>query len=303
MRVTFIGFGEAARAFADSLSAVDPGLAFSAYDILFDAQGLEGEAATAARRRDVSVLPTAREAAEGADWVVSAVTAASSLEAAASVRDALGPGQVLIDINSVSPGRKRETERLVAARGAAYVDMAVMAPVHPRGHRTPVLVAGRLPPRVAQALDRLGFDYEVVGDQAGEATAIKMVRSLFVKGLEAVAVTTLVAAEASGCLDRVLASLAKSYPGLDWPGFASYQLERVATHGVRRAAEMRESGRTLDELGFGGDLARAVAAVQDEIGLLGLGSVARGDLGVALRTIGDRLAPGVSHGTAERRSA
>src|SRR5690606_29017336 len=130
----------------------------------------------------------------------------------------LRQGQVVIDINSGSPGRKAESAALVVARGARYLDMAVMAPVHPRGHRTPVLVAGAEAEALWLSLSALGFDGSVAGAEVGAATAIKMVRSLFVKGLEALTVETLLAAEAAGCREEILASLSASYPGLGWPG-------------------------------------------------------------------------------------
>lgn len=265
-RIAFIGFGEAGRAFARSLAAAGP-VRIAAYDILQDSGG-DGvlRAAAAALSVDLAVDPAA--AAERANVVISAVTAAESLKAAQSVRDALRPGQVFIDINSVSPGRKQKTAALVEAAGAAYCDMAVMAPVHPRGHRTPVLVAGAGNAELETLLNDFGFDFDRAGERPGDATAIKMIRSLFVKGLEALTVQALAAAAEQGVYDRLFASLAGSFPGLDWSGFPAYQFERMAIHGQRRAAEMRESAATFAELGFarGGDLARAVAALQDIVG-------------------------------------
>jgi hypothetical protein len=63
----------------------------------------------------------------------------------------------------------------------------------------------------------------------------------------------------------VAGSLAGSFPGLGWPDFAAYEFERTMTHGGRRAEEMRESAAMLDDLGLGGGLARAIAAVQDRM--------------------------------------
>jgi 3-hydroxyisobutyrate dehydrogenase-like beta-hydroxyacid dehydrogenase len=204
--------------------------------------------------------------------VFSAVTAADSLDAGRSVATLLTPSQVFIDLNSVSGGRKQETAALVGAGGAAYLDMAVMAPVHPRGHRTPVLIAGPHSGSLAPVLEALGFDFAVAGDDVGAATTIKMLRSMFVKGLEAITVQTLLAAREAGRFDEIYASLSKSFPGLGWPDFPTYLIERVATHGIRRAAEMRESAVTMAELGFpaGHDMALAVAALQQEIGDLRL---------------------------------
>lgn len=267
MRIGFIGFGEAGRAFRDSLSTHDPALAFAAFDRLLEGEGAYGDCRAALRERGVT------EAARGtgmpdADWVFSAVTADQSLEAATDACAWLRPGQVFFDINSVSPDRKRETARRVSATGAIYVDMAVMAPVHPKGHRTATLLAGPVDDALKQRLSALGFSFDVVGPDAGAATAIKMVRSLFVKGLEAITVEALLAAQASGCLDTVMASLSGSFPGLGWPTFAQYEFERTIRHGKRRAAEMRESAATLAELGLHAPLATAIADVQDKMGAL-----------------------------------
>ena len=189
MYLAFIGFGEAARAFVASLKPL--GIeAFTAYDIK-QGTAAAGEIEKAAAELGVTLADGPVEAIEGADWIFSAVTAASSLEAAQSVESGLKSGQVYLDINSVSAKRKQDTATLVRANGTQYVDMAVMAPVHPRGHRTPVLIAGDHGGDVGDMLARLEFEFRVVGDAVGAATSIKMIRSLFVKGLEAITVQAL----------------------------------------------------------------------------------------------------------------
>jgi 3-hydroxyisobutyrate dehydrogenase-like beta-hydroxyacid dehydrogenase len=265
--IAFLGFGEAARAFRESLAATDPALAFLAWDIKLD--GPEAPAMRAAIEAHRVTETAGPEGLAAADWVVSAVTADQSLLAVLPLLPALGAGNQVVDINSVSPGRKRETATRVEETGARYLDMAVMAPVHPRGHRTPVLVAGGGLGGARAALDGLGFAWREAGPEPGAATAVKMVRSLFVKGLEAVTVETLLAAERSGCFEEILASLSESYPGLGWPGIATYHFERALTHGARRAAEMRESAATLDELGLQGALAVEIAEVQARMGMAG----------------------------------
>jgi 3-hydroxyisobutyrate dehydrogenase-like beta-hydroxyacid dehydrogenase len=263
MQFSFIGFGEAARAFADSLRMRPDAPGLAAYDIRMDAEMAEAMARLGVRR-----AATPAEALAGAAWIFSAVTADQSLAAIEAVAPHLLAGQIVFDINSVSPGRKRETAALVEAAGGAYLDVAVMAPVHPKGHATPVLLAGVAAERLAPSLAALGFSLDVVGPEPGAATAIKMVRSLFVKGLEAITVEALIAASASGCFDRVYESLSESFPGLGWPDCATYTFERALRHGARRAAEMRESAATLEAVGLVGGLAAQVAEVQARMGAL-----------------------------------
>lgn len=285
MRIGFLGFGEAARAFRESLAAADPSLRFAAYDILLETQGQDGECGRAMRAHVAEIAASPERLVSGADWIISAVTADQSLEAARSVAHYVKAGQAFIDINSVSPQRKRDTQALLAPTGPSYVDMAVMAPVHPNGHRTPVLVAGTVESEATETLERLGFDFEFVGPEPGAATAVKMVRSVFVKGLEAITVETLLAAAASGCLDHILRSLKGSYPGLDLDHLGPYHFERSLRHGRRRAAEMHESAATLEELGLCGEVAEAIAEVHDRMGALGCDALPHPSFEAALQTL------------------
>lgn len=280
MKIAFIGFGEAARAFSDTLSRTADVDILATYDVRQDES-----VASAATGRGLRFEPDVGRAIAGADWIFSAVTADRSLDAVQSALDHLVPGQLLIDINSVSPGRKRRSAELVTGRGAAYLDMAVMAPVHPRGHATLVLLAGATADESRGTFEHLGFAFEVIGVDAGTATAIKMVRSMFVKGLEALTVETLLAAATAGCFDRVLDSLAATYPGLGWPDNARYMFERTLHHGLRRAAEMRESAITYDELGYVGALADRIADVQERMGRVPATDLPAGPLEAAVARI------------------
>ena len=267
--IAFIGFGEAARAFTDSLRATGP-VAVRAYDILIHGPQA-GALAEAASSRGVTLTETAAEAIAGADFVFSAVTAAAATDALALPYAGRVHPHVLFDINSVTAARKAANAARVRASGAQYVDMAVMAPAHPAGHRTPVFVAGDTAPALP-FLTGFDFRFEDLGPEAGQATAVKMVRSLFVKGLEAITVQCLTAAEASGCGERILASLAKSYPGLGIENLGAYTFERVTTHGRRRAEEVREVAQTMRDLGYpaGAALAEGIADVQAAFAAAGI---------------------------------
>jgi 3-hydroxyisobutyrate dehydrogenase-like beta-hydroxyacid dehydrogenase len=265
LRLCFIGFGEAGQALAAGLS--EGGLdGIAAWDILFpEPDGEKLRAAGAAI--GVRLAASAQDAVCGSDMIVSAVTAASSLEAALSVEPHLD-GQVFLDINSVSPGRKQETAKHLAG-AARYVDVAVMAPVNPARHRTPMLLAGPQAEAIEPLLTELGMNATLAGPATGAAAAIKMVRSVMVKGLEALTYECFVAAARAGVTDQVMASLAKSFPGLDWSKTIAYNLERMARHGARRAAEMEEVADTLRELGLEPLMALATAQRQRHMGALG----------------------------------
>jgi 3-hydroxyisobutyrate dehydrogenase-like beta-hydroxyacid dehydrogenase len=265
-RVSFIGFGEAGQAIAAGLR--DAGIErIAAWDILFPQA--EGERLKAAGDKiGVRLANSAADAAAETDMIISAVTAASSLEAARSVAGHLNGNPYYLDINSVSPGRKRETAKLLGEK-ARYVDVAVVAPIHPFRHRTPLLIAGPHAEEISPLLRELEMQLSVVSADTGQAAAIKMIRSVMIKGIEALTLECFLAASRAGLLDEVTASLKNNYPSLDWSKIADYNLERMASHGERRAAEMEESALTLRELGLDPLMVDATVKRQREMGAIG----------------------------------
>ena len=265
-RISFIGFGEAGQAIASGLR--DEGIErIAAWDILFP-ESAGARLKTAGDAIGVRIATSAADAVRETDLVISAVTAASSLEAARSVAPHLAGNPYYLDINSVSPGRKQETAKLLAER-ARYVDVAVIAPIHPARHRTPLLLSGGQAEEISPLLRELGMQLTVVSNETGSAAAIKMIRSVMIKGIEALTLECFLAAERAGVLEEVTASLKNNYPTLDWTKIADYNLERMASHGERRAAEMEESAATLRELGLEPLMVDSTVQRQREMGALG----------------------------------
>ncbi|HEY1541744.1 MAG TPA: DUF1932 domain-containing protein [Xanthobacteraceae bacterium] len=267
-RLCFIGFGEAGQAFAAGLKTAGV-TAMAAWDVLFPVPAGAGLRA-AGEQIGVRVGASAADAIQGSDIVIAAVTAASSLEAAQQAKPHLHAEQFYLDINSVSPGRKQATDKHLAGV-ARYVDVAVMAPVHPARHQTPVLLAGPHAPAIESVMRELGMKPAITGPEIGQAAAIKMVRSVMIKGMEALTAECFLAATRAGVTPQILASLGKSFPTLDWNKIVAYNLERMANHGTRRAAEMEEVADTLRELGIDPHMANATVQRQRQMGKLGKG--------------------------------
>jgi 3-hydroxyisobutyrate dehydrogenase-like beta-hydroxyacid dehydrogenase len=210
---------------------------------------------------------TIEGALRGADAAFCVVTADQALIAAENYGPLLEPGALWLDMNSVAPETKRAAAALIEAAGGRYVDVAVMAPVQPAARAVPLLVSGPHADDAVGLLARSGFtNVRKVGAEVGRASAIKMVRSVLVKGLEALTTECVLAADAAGVRDEVLASLDASWREMGWADRADYNLDRMIVHGLRRAAEMDEVVKTLDALGTGSAMARAGAARQREIG-------------------------------------
>jgi 3-hydroxyisobutyrate dehydrogenase-like beta-hydroxyacid dehydrogenase len=171
-----------------------------------------------------------------------------------------------------------------------------MAAVHPKRNMTPLLIAGPHAEAVAPLLIDLPMAPRVVAGEVGAASSIKMIRSVMVKGLEALTAECVLAAVAAGVEDEVLGSLMRSHPGIDWPGQAAYNVERSMVHGARRAAEMEEVARTLTDLGLPADMARATVDWQRRIAAAGVEGV---DDAAGPKALSDLLLPAIRN---QRRS-
>ena len=155
-----------------------------------------------------------------------------------------------------------------------------MAPVLPARQRTPLLVSGEHSAAALDALTALGLNARVQAGPVGKASAVKMVRSIMVKGLEALSAECLLAGRLAGVEAEVLDSLNASHPGFDWASRSAYNLERMLNHGGRRAAEMTEVCHFLNELGMTEPLSERTASWQRRLGDLHLAEAANEDVTV-----------------------
>ncbi len=262
-RLAFVGFGEAATAFLAGWGDNRPAHV-AAYDFKTDAPDQRADMLARYGQHRVAGAGTIGEALEGAEAVFSVVTADRALEAAEAAAS-LPSGVLWLDCNSCAPDTKRRAAEVVEKAGGRYVDVAVMAPVHPKRHHAPLLIAGPHAEAAREVLLALDMRPEIAGEAVGDASAIKMIRSVMIKGFEALTAECFLAARRAGVEERVLASLQSSDPYLDWRKRGAYNLERMIVHGARRAAEMREVAKTVGSLGLPNGMSAATAIWQDEI--------------------------------------
>lgn len=246
--IALIGLGEVGTILADDLS--QRGFALSAWDVRF-ADPASPPSQAAASRSFLRRGSDAADAVAGADLVISAVTAARTIDAAKAAAAGMAAGAVFVDFNSASPGAKGEAAAAVNGAGARYVEAAVMSPVPPKRLGTPILLGGPHADAVLASLRDIGLsNLSVFSAEYGKASAAKMCRSVMVKGIEALLSESLLAARHYGVDDTVLTSLNDLFPGPDWHKLSRYMISRTMEHGKRRAEEMREVARTVEEAGL-----------------------------------------------------
>jgi 3-hydroxyisobutyrate dehydrogenase-like beta-hydroxyacid dehydrogenase len=234
LTIALLGLGEAGSAIAGDLVAA------GAVVRGFDPAGAE--------LAGVEVTADASAAAEGSDVVLSVNAAAAAVAVANSAAGALRPGQVYADLNSAGAKLKRAIADVVAPTGAAFADVALMAPVPGNGLRTPALVSGPGAGAFKERIGGLGMPVEVLGDEPGQAAARKLLRSVFMKGVAAASIESLRAAERAGCEPWLRDEIVAVLTGAD-----DKLLDRLLTgsqrHATRRRSEMRDARELLGELG------------------------------------------------------
>jgi 3-hydroxyisobutyrate dehydrogenase-like beta-hydroxyacid dehydrogenase len=269
-----IGFGEAGNAFSSSWRQQLPNLKIMTYDIKTDNPDNSISSVKWQEYSNVGVTGcgTLAEAINSSSAVFSFVTADQAHDAAKKAADVMAPDALFFDCNSCAPSSKRASAVVIENAGKRYVDVAVMAPVHSDPLKTPLLICGPHSDEAVQILSTLGLKTDVVPGDIGRASSIKMMRSLMIKGLEALVLESLLAARKAGVEEEVIASLDASFPGWDWASHSAYCMERSTRHGIRRAAEVAEVAKTVNDLGLDNKMSLAIVEWQQTIGELGLPS-------------------------------
>lgn len=269
--VALIGFGEAGQAFAGALGW---SCQTKAFDKLIDDPDCRSTLMADYAALNVRGAATLQEALSDTDLVLSLVTAGEALAAATDAAGFIQKGALYCDMNSVSPDTKRSAAAKIDAAGGRYVDVAVMSPVKPAELKAPLLISGPHALEAERALRGVGFhNPRSLGGHVGEASAVKMIRSVLVKGIEALTAEAMLAASEAGVVNEVLGSLDSTDRTMSWRERADYNLERIIVHGKRRAEEMEEAVRTLQSLGIQPLLTEGTVRRQREIGALGLDPV------------------------------
>jgi len=261
----FIGFGEAGMAFAAGMPT-----RVLAYDVKTSTRESRRAKIEDYESLGVEWGPSSHVVSSG-NLIFSLVTADNSLAAARDAARWIVPGALYCDMNSVAPETKRAAAEAIDSAGGRYADVAVMAPVYPSRRAVPLLVSGAHAGDAVEALTISGFsNVRSLPGGVGAASSVKMIRSVIVKGIEALTAECVLAAHQAGVVDEVLVSLDASKPEGTWAERANYNLDRMMVHGLRRAAEMEEVVKTLHALGVDASMTSGTVARQRAIGKLQL---------------------------------
>jgi 3-hydroxyisobutyrate dehydrogenase-like beta-hydroxyacid dehydrogenase len=227
-----VGYGEVGKIITAGLKSQMHSV--HAWDLKFVDDKVKSTELAHAATAGVTACDGMQALCQASNFIVSAVTASQTLAVAQAAAQHIQAGSVFLDLNSASPGTKQQAAKLIEAAGAHYVEAGVMTSIPPYGIRVPMLLGGSQAAEIAPRLIALGMDAKAVSTDIGIASAIKMCRSVMIKGLEALVIESYATARKYGVEDHVIPTLAANRCLLLQPRCATRQTP------CRRNARIRE---------------------------------------------------------------
>ncbi|EJN12000.1 beta-hydroxyacid dehydrogenase, 3-hydroxyisobutyrate dehydrogenase [Bradyrhizobium sp. YR681] len=248
-KIAFVGFGEAARCFAKHL------VAQTGIQVVAFCQGKTNAPPYSQAFRAVAAdcgatLVDRLEDLADADVIFSAVVVAVAAETGEAIARIIRPGCLVVDINAATPRTKQRVAAAVEARGGLFADANLMGSVDLYGAAVTLYTSGSGAERFAEVFKPLGMRIDVAGPEAGTAAAVKMLRSVVTKGMEALLVEALTAATLAGVRDETMRGLCASMDATTFSKFLDMCVRSDVLHAERRAVEMDGVAAGLRELGF-----------------------------------------------------
>ncbi len=246
--VALLGLGEAGTAIARGLAEHWRGQAKEHHIIAVDKAQKDNIRGPAITRRaaeiGVEINDHYTEALSAANIVFSVVTGIDAADAASSAKGLLKPGTLYLDVNTLTGKQTSDIELRMKNSGLNYIDVAAMGGFSTYGHRAPLVLSGEKAEQAAAWMQPLGFDVTVMSDRAGDASAVKIIRSIMVKGLEALGVECMVAAHRAGLINEVL----DCFSDIDSRTFAGMVKSLTASHTNHAKRRMEEVDKVIENL-------------------------------------------------------
>jgi len=263
MNVTIIGFGEAGPVFGGQF--LNSGASVMAWDKRQSDPQTKEHQVKKTQALGIQAAASMQEAVTSANLIISTVTASQAVIAAEEASTSLQAGCHWLDLNSVSPESKQAVQKIVSAQDALFTEGVAMDTVPSKGAQVPILLCGPDSVPLSEKLNAIGMSTRSISENLGTASTTKLLRSILIKGMEALFAESMEAAGKVGMQDEVIASLQATYPGMDWQTAAGYQLSRATIHATRRAGEMREAEKLINQLGVTPLMTSAIAQRQQDL--------------------------------------
>lgn len=266
MNIGFLGFGEAAYNISIGLGAEKTDtVKISAFDVLQNDPARGPGIRRHAEEAGVELLAKAADVARNADVLFSAIPSGFALSVCEEVLDYVREGQIYADVSASTPATKQEIWTLLEPRGVLFADAAMLGSLPQDKHRVPITASGNGAKAFYDAMTPLGMRITLAGEAAGAASAIKLMRSVFMKGIASCMYEMLLGAESYNVSAEVITSISRSMDGIPFAEHLDRLVTSTAVHAARRAAELKGSEKMLAECGLDAVMSDAARRKHEQI--------------------------------------
>jgi len=280
-KIGFIGFGEVGRALSQRMKEM--GGEIIAYDKFADRVEKKAEDLR------IPLMKRMEELVRSCTLILSTLWPDTALEAAKEAAPFLNPGKIYCDLNSISPETTEEIQRVISSSGADFVKIGIMAGIIDRGFAVPMLAGGTKAKEVEEVLSSLGLTIRAIGSDPKHPAAMKILRSVCLKGLVALAYEMLKGAEKYGVSDQILESASEVMSKASFKDTINNWLASMPIHARRRAKEMEEAIETLENAGIDPVMSMGTKKIFEEIADLGLDEISQGKTPDSYRILFEKI--------------
>lgn len=245
--IGFIGFGEAASIIVEGLRETKYTTRVFAFDINKNHETMGEEIRLRAEDLNVELLDSLEELVTRCKVIINLTSPKFALQTAKGIVNLLDSYHLYIDMNSTSPMIKKEIESTIG-KSTLFVDAAVMESVPKYRHRVPILVSGEGAMQAVKFSDALGMNMRFISNESGKSSAIKMIRSIFMKGFTMLLIETLEASNKYNINEITIKSIGDSIQTIPLEELSNMLIGRSVLHANRRISEMNEVVHTLEEI-------------------------------------------------------
>lgn len=266
MNIGFLGFGEAAYNISMGLgTGKTDTIRISAFDVMQDDPARGPGIRLRAEEAGVKLLMKAGDVARGADVLFSAIPSSFARSVCEEVLEYVREGQIYADVSASTPATKQEIWALLEPKGVLFVDAAMLGSLPQDKHRVPITASGNGAAAFYEMMTPLGMRITLAGETAGAASAIKLMRSVFMKGIASCMYEMLLGAESYNVSSEVIASISRSMDGIPFAEHLDRLVAGTAIHAARRAAELKGSEKMLAECGLDAVISSAARRKHEQI--------------------------------------
>ena len=256
MNIGFIGYGEAA--FNISLGLKGEGVeGIRANDAMMNHEVMGKQVHARAEQAGVTLVESAKEVAQWADVLFAAVPSSFTMDVCNEIKSCLRPGQLYVDVSASTPATKVAIWEAIKDTGVLFADAAMLGSLPKDKHKVPITASGNGAAKFQELMTPYGMKITLAGEKAGSASAIKLVRSIYMKGIAGLMIEMLQGADAYGVTEEVVASISKSMDNIPFTSHLDRLVTGSALHCTRRAAELKGSIAMLDEEGLSAEMTTA----------------------------------------------